>query len=83
MAFGNSSFALPLVSMHLYLKLLLFPDIDECSGSNNCSDNATCIDSAGSYNCSCDTGYTGDGFTCDGRFTNDEHISISRYESWN
>ena len=40
-------------------------DIDECSaGIDICASNATCTNTEGGYNCSCDTGYHGDGFTC-------------------
>lgn len=49
------------------LLLLLLPmvDIDECySGDHNClSGIATCSNSAGSYSCSCISGYVGDGTT--------------------
>ena len=43
-------------------------DINECeSGSlNDCDGNADCIDTIGSYNCSCINGYEGDGFNCTG-----------------
>ena len=40
-------------------------DIDECS-SNPCHGNATCNNTAGSYMCVCDSGYSGDGFNCSG-----------------
>ena len=44
------------------------PDIDECSeGLDMCASNATCTNTEGDYNCSCDTGYNGDGFTCDSK----------------
>ena len=35
-------------------------DIDECDRDNPCENGATCIDTDGSYNCSCSSGYTGD-----------------------
>ena len=47
-------------------------DIDECNtgvGTHNCSVNGTCADVDGSYDCSCNTGHTGDGFTCDSKYT--------------
>ena len=44
-----------------------YADIDECSeGLDVCASNATCSNTEGDYNCSCDTGYHGDGFTCEG-----------------
>ena len=48
--------------------LVLLTDIDECANDtlNNCSPNATCTNTNGSYTCTCDTGYTGDGFNCTG-----------------
>ena len=42
-------------------------NLDECSnGTHNCdaSGNATCSDTTGSFTCSCDAGYSGDGVTC-------------------
>ncbi|KAL4519468.1 hypothetical protein Ndes2526A_g01925 [Nannochloris sp. 'desiccata'] len=40
-------------------------DINECArGTSECSPNASCINTAGSYLCSCYQGYTGDGKTC-------------------
>ena len=43
-------------------------DINECelSSLNDCDENADCIDTIGSYNCSCNSGYEGDGFNCTG-----------------
>ena len=38
-------------------------DIDECQ-KNSCAEEATCTNSAGSFNCSCNNGYSGDGMTC-------------------
>ncbi|XP_078613391.1 IgGFc-binding protein-like [Branchiostoma floridae x Branchiostoma japonicum] len=40
-------------------------DIDECKlGLATCDDNATCINTHGSYKCECHPGFTGDGKTC-------------------
>ena len=44
----------------------LFIDIDECLG-NPCDSNATCANNAGSFKCSCNSGYTGNGKTCTGK----------------
>lgn len=46
--------------------LILFADINECNGENNCDDNASCIDTVGSYDCVCKDGYSGNGTHCDG-----------------
>ena len=44
---------------------LISTDINECtSGSAECHDNATCSNIDGSYQCTCDTGFSGDGFNC-------------------
>uniref|UniRef100_A0A0G4HK22 EGF-like domain-containing protein n=1 Tax=Chromera velia CCMP2878 TaxID=1169474 RepID=A0A0G4HK22_9ALVE len=41
------------------------PDIDECSlNTHDCNQNATCADSIGSFTCTCNDGWTGDGVTC-------------------
>jgi hypothetical protein len=43
-------------------------NIDECArGTDTCSDNATCHDFAGSYSCTCNPLYEGDGRTCEPR----------------
>ena len=47
-----------------------FVDIDECTDNTDmCADNANCTNSAGSYSCDCNAGYSGDGFTCFGMLT--------------
>ena len=45
-------------------------DIDECASddTNNCSPNANCTDTTGSYHCTCNEGFSGDGFTCQGTY---------------
>ena len=46
----------------LILTHLSYIDIDECA-SSQCHGDATCTNTAGSYTCSCNDGYFGDGFT--------------------
>ena len=44
-------------------------DINECDdGTASCDVNAQCINTDGSYNCSCSSGYSGDGMTCTGKW---------------
>ena len=40
-------------------------DINECTlTTDNCSEDAVCLNTAGSFVCSCNPGYNGDGVTC-------------------
>ncbi|CAH1256822.1 MEGF10 [Branchiostoma lanceolatum] len=40
-------------------------DIDECNSNNHvCNTNAKCTNTAGSFSCSCNAGYQGDGVSC-------------------
>ena len=47
--------------------MLMFSDIDECLGAdtNDCHEMATCSNQEGSYECSCNDGWEGDGVNCD------------------
>ena len=39
--------------------------MNECSlNTDNCDANAACTDTEGSFTCTCNPGYTGDGITC-------------------
>ena len=40
-------------------------DINECeNGDDNCSENANCTNTEGSFTCYCNSGYAGDGVIC-------------------
>ena len=55
------------VTACLHNRLFCFADVDECSaGTHNCDVNAACSNTAGSFSCSCKTGFTGNGQTCSG-----------------
>ena len=42
-------------------------DLNECEdGADSCDVNAECTNTDGSYTCSCTSGYSGDGFMCNG-----------------
>ena len=45
-------------------------DIDECTlpGASNCNFDARCNNTNGSYICTCNRGYSGDGFNCSGNY---------------
>ena len=54
---------LSLLSLMFYMIL----DINECEGRTpKCSSNAVCNNTKGSYNCTCKSGYEGDGNNCTG-----------------
>ena len=46
---------------------IIFLDVNECVTVSPCHTNATCNNTEGSYRCTCDYGYSGDGLSCDGR----------------
>ena len=44
-------------------------DVDECdNGTDSCHSHASCHNTQGSYTCSCNTGYTGNGSSCSSKF---------------
>ena len=56
-------------------------DINECdNGQNDCDSNAICSNSIGSYSCTCDTGYDGDGIHCS---ATDAVLVLSNYNANN
>ena len=45
--------------------IITLPDANECDeGSDSCDMNADCVNTQGSYTCTCKAGYSGDGIYC-------------------
>ena len=56
---------------------MLASDINECDRSPSvCHVNADCQDTEGSFNCSCQTGFLGDGMTCNGNVICSLHVCM-------
>jgi len=56
-------------------------DIDECAeGKHNCSATAVCKNTEGSYNCTCNPGYYGDGTYCKEASTCKEIFDTNLYK---
>ena len=56
-------------TFHSFTIFCLVTDIDECTtNAHDCHLNATCSNTDGSFTCSCNQGYSGDGKQCDGMF---------------
>ena len=51
-------------------------DIDECAEQSPCDGNAVCTNTPGSFACTCNDGYSGDGMTCTGQNFNAELASL-------
>ena len=59
-------------------------DIDECRRNlDNCHENAVCTNTEGSYTCTCNRGFTGDGFSCTGKLTGriDAYMNLAFFDS--
>ena len=51
----------------LRISLFSLKDINECTeDTHSCDGNASCTNTIGSYNCTCNFGYEGDGLNCTG-----------------
>ncbi len=53
----------------LKFSFIFSSDIDECAlGTAECDPNADCVNTIGSYNCTCRDGYFGNGSLCMGKY---------------
>jgi len=60
--------------------LMLFLDLDECSSNeHNCSAEAVCVNTVGSYTCRCADGFEGNGTVCIGEY----HTGVCKFVSGN
>ena len=57
-------------------------DINECQVSSPCSSDASCADTPGSFTCTCNTGFIGDGFTCAGELLFCFIVRCNRYNQF-
>ena len=58
---------LAMVYMHHSAVVVHLSDVDECvlfNASTVCGENAECSNVRGGFNCTCDSGYSGNGLTC-------------------
>ena len=55
---------------YIYSNVLkIISDINECAmDDDDCSANAHCTNTPGSFDCTCDQGYSGNGVTCIGKW---------------
>ena len=66
---GNAYYLIMMVDNYYFVL-----DIDECAdGSNICDPNANCTNTIGNYTCTCNTGYSGNGFVCSSKMNH--HIA--------
>ena len=57
----------------MFLKKIFYfrvSEINECDGENDCHDYANCTNTVGSYNCTCNEGFEGNGINCIGTANN-------------
>ena len=59
-------FPIALFKIYYFFYVYHFTDINECKGNHSCHVNAICMNTKGSYVCTCHPGYTGNGSDCTG-----------------
>ena len=68
----------PSVSLSAAQPYFFFLDVDDCTEmTDNCDVNAYCNNTVGSFNCTCNSGFTGNGTTCAGKY---DYFVVN--ESW-
>ena len=62
-------------------RLFILTDVDECAlGTDNCHPNfAMCMNTPGSFDCTCNSGFTGNGVDCTGMHTHVHGLCLSLY----
>ena len=61
--------SLSLLVYYCFISYHVTIDINECEmETDNCNENANCTDTIGSFNCTCNPGYDGDGVNCSSEF---------------
>ena len=68
LSFGSAAVGQEWVVINDTLRCLnVVVDIDECTtNTHNCDPDASCINTDGSFNCTCNQGFSGNGTTCSG-----------------
>ena len=62
-------------SSFFILYLIFAADVNECHSSpSDCHVNAQCTNAIGSYRCTCNPGYTGNGKTCSGTWIKQNNV---------
>ena len=69
------------LKMAVINRLFILTDVDECAlQTDNCHPNfAMCMNTAGSFDCSCNSGFTGNGVDCTGMHTHVHGLCLSLY----